>query len=130
MEIKWEELQTKRRKSSRDTLECLRRHNWQYEPAAKELGVTNTDLSNMMHNMRRAGVISGRPTCGLIAEQIRAGRMRLGDYRSDFKMYEIGFQRWLCDQIPSKEVSLLDQLLSIAYDTYAEEKDEKARKAA
>ena len=125
MEIKWEELQTKRRKSWRKTLECLRRHKWQYEPAAADLGVAVTDLHNMMHNMRRAGVISGRPTCGLIAEQIRASNIRLGDYRSDVKMYEVDFQRWLCDQIPSKEVSLLDLLLSIAYDTYADEKERK-----
>ena len=123
MEIKWEELQTKRRRTWRNTLECLKRHKWKYEPASVELGVTATDLHNMMHSMRRAGVVSGRPTCGLIAEQIRAGHIRLGDYRSDIRMYESGFQRWLCDQIPSKEVSLLDALLSVAYDTYVEETD-------
>lgn len=126
MQVKWEQLKTKRRKNWLNILECLKRHNWQYEPARQELGITSSYLSNTLHNMRRAGVISGRPTCGLIAEHIRSSQIRMGDYRTDIKFYDIGFQRWLLGQIPpGKEVSLLNVLLSTAYDAYLDEIEQK-----
>lgn len=121
MKIHWDKLNKKQRERWREVLLCLDRNEWKYDKAAEEMGVPSKELSSVLYKMRQAGVVEGRFICGFMAEQIRRGNVRLGDYRKDFRLQEFEFQRWLVDQIPDKSVSILNVLIGMAYDVYLEE---------
>jgi len=98
--------------------------------AASALGWHRQQIYDVVHRLKRHGLIQKDViVSGYLGTQARTGGLRLGKITEVSREYDLAFQRWLVKQVP-EEASLADLLLSMAYDVYMDEVEEKGRKAA
>ena len=113
----------------RAVAEALIRNDGNTAKSAKDLNVRKRYIYEVKHRMRKRGLMSPANRRGYIATLKRRGQLRMGQLMLSIRPYDAGFQRWVADQTPEK-AAVCDTLLSIAYDTYLDEVEEKADKAA
>jgi hypothetical protein len=113
----------------RQIAEALLRNDGDTAKTASELSLRRSYIYEVKYKLRQRGLMTGANRQGYISTMVRDQVLRMGHLLRHIRLYDTEFQEWVADQTPEGG-AVCDTLLSIAYDVWLDEKEEKARKAA